>query len=73
MDTLVPDKALADKVEMSPERFDQLVAECEALCTLSLDRTMFTPTEVMDLMLDVRAILVEARRHMDLALATPVG
>lgn len=49
------------------EEFDAVIGQAEALCRLSLERTMFTPSEVLDLMIDMRSLLVKARE----VVATP--
>jgi hypothetical protein len=67
-DLLLTQPEVADVPKVELDAFDALVKQAEDLCTLSLERTMFTPTEVMDLMLDVRQLLLNAK----LVLADPV-
>lgn len=71
MTELLTQDQTVDTVDVSPSRFDELVAQAEELATLSLDRSMFGPEEVLNLMLDMRAVLLEAQKI--LAEPAPVG
>lgn len=71
MTVLTPPDVPADTVDVSPSRIDELVQQMEAIATLSLERTMFGPEEVLNIMLDTRAILLEAQKI--LAEPVPVG
>lgn len=62
MSDLLTDPQPVDTVDVSPSRFDELVQQAEELATLCLDRNMFGPEEVLNLALDVRAIMVEAQK-----------
>lgn len=64
MSDLLTDPAPADTIDVSPSRFDELVKQAEDLATLSLERTMFGPEEVLNIMLDMRALLLEAQKFL---------
>jgi hypothetical protein len=64
VDVLTPEETVED-VSVTDNRIDALIRQAEELCTLSLERTMFTPTEVMDLTLDIRTLLSDIKDALE--------
>lgn len=69
-DTLVSTDVSADKTTMTAVEdltaLEDLVRQAEELCTLAIDpdRTMFSRTEVLDLALDTRTVLLRIRDRL---------